>query len=99
MFFLGQQYEQPDKDFLIVALDLLSELVEALKEQIEPLVAQSNLVTLLSICVLVNLKLHFYHIFRIILLKCVKVHLLCWEIWQKLVILIWSQVFINLFQS
>lgn len=43
-------HDQPDKDFLIVSLDLLSELAEALREHIEPLVAQSKLVELLYIC-------------------------------------------------
>jgi transportin-1 len=41
--------EQPDKDFLIVALDLLSELVETLREFIDPLVSQSNLVQMVSL--------------------------------------------------
>ncbi|KAI1726802.1 HEAT-like repeat domain-containing protein [Ditylenchus destructor] len=47
----GSSYnDQPDKDFLIVALDLLSELTEALREYIDPLVASSNLVQLLFVC-------------------------------------------------
>lgn len=48
------QAEQPDKDFLIVALDLLSELAEALRDYIEPLVARSNLVQFIFICAQVN---------------------------------------------
>lgn len=47
--------EQPDKDFLIVALDLLSELTEALRDYIDPLVEQSNLIHLVYICAQVNL--------------------------------------------
>uniref|UniRef100_A0A915P1V8 Transportin-1 n=2 Tax=Meloidogyne TaxID=189290 RepID=A0A915P1V8_9BILA len=42
--------DQTDKDFLIVALDLLSELTEALRDYIEPLVDQSNLNQLIYIC-------------------------------------------------
>ncbi|CAI4228571.1 unnamed protein product [Auanema sp. JU1783] len=40
------QFEMPDKDFLIVALDLLSGLAEGLSTGIEPLVANSNLIHL-----------------------------------------------------
>lgn len=46
----GYVSDQPDKDFLIVALDLLSELAEALREFIDPLVGQSNLIHLLFVC-------------------------------------------------
>uniref|UniRef100_A0A183CQ37 Transportin-1 n=1 Tax=Globodera pallida TaxID=36090 RepID=A0A183CQ37_GLOPA len=42
--------DQPDKDFLIVALDLLSELAEAMSDYIDPLVSQSNIVQLVYIC-------------------------------------------------
>ncbi|KAL3078600.1 hypothetical protein niasHT_035083 [Heterodera trifolii] len=44
------QHDQPEKDFLIVALDLLSELAEALRDYIDPLVAQSNIIQLVYIC-------------------------------------------------
>uniref|UniRef100_H3CCA7 Transportin-1 n=1 Tax=Tetraodon nigroviridis TaxID=99883 RepID=H3CCA7_TETNG len=44
------QYEAPDKDFMIVALDLLSGLAEGLGEQVEQLVARSNIMTLLFQC-------------------------------------------------
>ncbi|XP_078657001.1 transportin-1-like isoform X1 [Branchiostoma floridae x Branchiostoma belcheri] len=44
------QFEPPDKDFMIVALDLLSGLAEGLNEQIEPLVSSSNILTLLFQC-------------------------------------------------
>jgi transportin-1 len=42
-----QQFEQPDKDFMIVALDLLSGLAEGLDAHIESLVASSNVMQLL----------------------------------------------------
>lgn len=44
------QYEQPDKEFMIVALDLLSGLAEGLDGQIEVLVANSNIMELLYQC-------------------------------------------------
>ncbi|KAF7639288.1 Importin N-terminal domain-containing protein [Meloidogyne graminicola] len=44
------QQDQADKDFLIVALDLLSELTEALRDYIEPLLEQSNLNQLVYFC-------------------------------------------------
>ena len=40
-------YEAPDKDFMIVALDLLSGLTEGLGEHIESLAANCNLLALL----------------------------------------------------
>lgn len=50
------QYEAPDKDFMIVALDLLSGLAEGLGEQVEQLVARSNIMTLLFQCMQVKAK-------------------------------------------
>jgi transportin-1 len=44
------QYEQPDKERMIVALDLLSGLAEGLDGHIELLVANSNIMTLLYQC-------------------------------------------------
>ncbi|XP_056875152.1 transportin-1 isoform X3 [Takifugu flavidus] len=44
------QYESPDKDFMIVALDLLSGLAEGLGGTIEQLVACSNILTLMYQC-------------------------------------------------
>lgn len=44
------QYEQPDKERMIVALDLLSGLAEGLDGHIESLVANSNIMTLLFQC-------------------------------------------------
>ena len=41
---------QPDKEFMIVALDLLSGLAEGLGSHIELLVAQSNILNLLYQC-------------------------------------------------
>uniref|UniRef100_A0A672H3X2 Transportin-1 n=1 Tax=Salarias fasciatus TaxID=181472 RepID=A0A672H3X2_SALFA len=45
------QYEAPDKDFMIVALDLLSGLAEGLGGTIEQLVARSNILTLMYQCI------------------------------------------------
>merc|ERR1740131_637718 len=47
----SEQFEQPDKDFMIVALDLLSGLAEGLNGHIERLVAGSNIMHLLYQCV------------------------------------------------
>ncbi|KXJ19205.1 Transportin-1 [Exaiptasia diaphana] len=44
------QFEPPDKDFMIVALDLLSGLAEGLEGQIEQFVVSSNIMTLLFQC-------------------------------------------------
>lgn len=44
----------PDKDFMIVALDLLSGLAEGLEECIEPLVASSSVMNLLYQCMQVS---------------------------------------------
>jgi len=46
-----QHVDQPDKDFMIVALDLLSGLAEGLKTHIADLVASSNLIILLYQCI------------------------------------------------
>ena len=46
--------EPPDKDFMIVALDLLSGLAEGLEGHIETLVASSNIMTLLFQCMQVS---------------------------------------------
>lgn len=48
------QYESPDKDFMIVALDLLSGLAEGLGGTIEQLVARSNILTLMYQCMQVK---------------------------------------------
>uniref|UniRef100_A0AAZ3S8M6 Transportin-1 n=1 Tax=Oncorhynchus tshawytscha TaxID=74940 RepID=A0AAZ3S8M6_ONCTS len=44
------QYEAPDKDFMIVALDLLSGLAEGLGGHVDQLVSRSNIMTLLFQC-------------------------------------------------
>ena len=44
------QFPPPDKDFMIVALDLLSGLAEGVGPSIQPLVAKSNILTLLYQC-------------------------------------------------
>lgn len=48
------QFEAPDKDFMIVALDLLSGLAEGLQHHIEALVAGSNVLKLLFQCMQVR---------------------------------------------
>jgi transportin-1 len=45
-----EQYDAPDKDFMIVALDLLSGLAEGLDGNIEKLVVNSNIMPLLFQC-------------------------------------------------
>lgn len=45
-----EQFEAPDKDFMIVALDLLSGLAEGLNGHIEKLVCNSNMMQLLFQC-------------------------------------------------
>lgn len=52
-----EQYEAPDKDFMIVALDLLSGLAEGLGGHVEQLVARSNIMTLLFQCMQVGGRL------------------------------------------
>ena len=47
-------YEAPDKDFMIVALDLLSGLAEGLEHHIDTLVANSNVLKLLFQCMQVS---------------------------------------------
>ncbi|XGW08867.1 hypothetical protein V3C99_011300 [Haemonchus contortus] len=44
------EVEMPDKDYLIVALDLLSGLAESLGSHIEPLVGRNEVLQLLSLC-------------------------------------------------
>lgn len=47
---IDPEVEQPDKDFMIVALDLLSGLAEGLEQHIEVFVANSNIMLLLFQC-------------------------------------------------
>ena len=49
-----EQMDMPDKDFMIVALDLLSGLAEGLDGHIDRLVAGSNIMHLLYQCVQVS---------------------------------------------
>ena len=51
-----EQYDPPDKDFMIVALDLLSGLAEGLEHHIESLVSNSNILKLLYQCMQVSNK-------------------------------------------
>lgn len=48
------QFEPPDKDFMIVALDLLSGLAEGLENHIDSLVGNSNILKLLYQCMQVG---------------------------------------------
>jgi len=50
----SDQFEQADKDFVIVALDLLSGLAEGLDVHIESLVSSSNVMQLLYQCIQVG---------------------------------------------
>jgi hypothetical protein len=52
-----EQYEMPDKDFMVVALDLLSGIAEGLGQLIAPLVAQSDILILLYQCMKVSVHL------------------------------------------
>ena len=55
-------YDPPEKDFMIVALDLLSGLAEGLEGAIESLVTESNILELLYRCVQVSLMMVEYHV-------------------------------------
>lgn len=46
----SSQYDMPDKDFMVVALDLLSGIAEGLGQLIAPLVANSEILILLYQC-------------------------------------------------
>ena len=63
------QFEGPDKDFMVVALDLLSGLAEGLESQIEQFVASSNIMTLLFQCMQVILFIAEYFSFPSSLMK------------------------------
>jgi hypothetical protein len=56
---LDPTLDMPDKDFMIVALDLLSGIVQGLNTSVESLVAsaQPSLVQLLSMCINVRTML------------------------------------------
>ena len=49
-----EQFHMPDKEFMIVALDLLSGMTEGLQGNIEALIASSNLLSLLYQCMQVG---------------------------------------------
>lgn len=55
------QYEAPDKDFMIVALDLLSGLAEGLGGHVDTLVSRSNIMTLLFQCMQVMRVCGLFH--------------------------------------
>lgn len=75
------QYEAPDKDFMIVALDLLSGLAEGLGGHVDTLVARSNIMTLLFQCMQVSrvqlLLEWFMSLIRLKITQVVSVLLLC----------------------
>ncbi|VDK59754.1 unnamed protein product [Gongylonema pulchrum] len=48
------EFDMPDKDFLIVALDLLSGLAEGLAEHIDALVGPSQIIALVYQCSVVR---------------------------------------------
>ncbi|CBY08006.1 unnamed protein product [Oikopleura dioica] len=52
LFQENSDHEPPNKDFAIVALDLLSGLAEGMGNILEPLVAQSNLLNLMGSCMM-----------------------------------------------
>ena len=55
------QFEMPDKDFMVVALDLLSGLAEGLEGQIEQFVKDSNIMALLFQCMQVIITVEFFN--------------------------------------
>lgn len=52
----GSAATETEKDFLVVALDLISELVEGVRADMLPIIQQSNLVQLTYICAQVNVS-------------------------------------------
>jgi len=61
------QYEAPDKDFMIVALDLLSGLAEGLEHHIEALVSSSNVLKLLFQCMQVRSHNHCFMVANLLI--------------------------------
>ena len=57
------QVDAPDKDFMIVALDLLSGLAEGLENNIEQFVVRSNILALLYQCMQVGYVLIYLFIY------------------------------------
>jgi len=87
------QYESPDKDFMIVALDLLSGLAEGLDIHIESLVMSSNIMQLLYQCMqdaMPEVSVIAYIVsVQVILIpfrfcRCDNLHSPCWVISQRL---------------
>ncbi len=79
------QGEQPDREFMICALDLISGIADGLGPSIESLIGNSNIVNLLFECMKVRLV--------VITLTCrnlgqtfAKVRLLWWVILQSVVL-------------
>ena len=57
-----EQFEPPNKDFMIVALDLLSRLAEGLEGQIEQFIIRSNTLTLLYQCMQVCQWMYMFNV-------------------------------------
>lgn len=55
-----EQFDEPDKDFIVVALDLLSGLAEGLDGHINQLILNSNLMQLLYQCMQDSMPEVFY---------------------------------------
>lgn len=67
------QYENPDKDFMVVALDLLSGLAEGLGNLIAPLVSSSEILPLLYQCMKVRFfmkKIFIFYYFNWFFVGC-----------------------------
>ena len=100
-----EQFDPPNKDFMIVALDLLSGLAEGLNGHMESLVMSSNIMQLLYQCMQVCpqpyltrlLLLMAYMLDRIWCQKCVRALSLCWVTWLKRVSNTSSPVSVSLF--
>jgi hypothetical protein len=82
----GGTFNETDKDFLVVALDLISELIEGVRGDMIPIVKRSNLIQLTYICsqVIKYSRIEKNNaIFRTAAKKFGRVHLHCWAIWSK----------------
>lgn len=66
---MPDQYDPSNKDFIIVALDLLSGLAEGLNGHLETLVASSNILELLFLCMRVSNHHKIHFIIQLILIN------------------------------
>lgn len=60
----GASSSETDKDFLVVALDLISELIEGVRADILPIIKSSNLIQLTYICAQVSHSFHCHFYFE-----------------------------------